>query len=199
MKKKQIKFFAIAIVLIFITMILFFATGVALTVFCVPQSVVDYYKNDAVYEEVLCIVVEIEYLQSRPLGFKLSGENLPVGDYLWLWEKNEAAVAESGFWQEVSLGDEVTVITAAGYFWDAYKVPVVALKTQSKIYLSFELGKQNQIDELQEMRRLYLLIFIPFLCAFILSFGFAIFFNILYTIEKKKNPQHNPPHTVTAC
>ena len=162
-----------------IGIVLFFVWILVGMLMSISPEMIDYYKTDSNYEEVACIIEEGRF---KPKTEKYAKE------LLWLWEKNTAAVEESDFWKDIGEGDEVTVITAPGYFWDGYNLPVVGLRSGTKVYLSFSVGKQNQIEQLTEIRERYLSVSVPIAIGMSASFltGGVFFFIFLHKSNNSK-------------
>ncbi|GHU99735.1 hypothetical protein FACS1894211_05670 [Clostridia bacterium] len=154
-------------------------------------NVVEYYKDNNNYEEVVCIVREAEnYGGEKYKFFEPLESEKPIRN-VGLWKRNDGAVADSGFWEDTNIGDRVTTISAPGYFWDGYICPIVGLRTENQVYLDFNTGKENQIAELQNMRNEYLSVATPMIGIALTSIGIAIVFGVISLINGSKRTRAN--------
>ena len=106
-----------------------------------------YYSDQANFVERCAVVTHIQqsddgkiYMEvEQPDGFsdvcfKLDGAS----------SKN---AKDNGFITEVQVGDEITFISAPRYFGDGYVYPIVSLSKGDKVYLSFDVGYDNLMNE----------------------------------------------------
>ncbi len=56
---------------------------------------------------------------------------------------NGDILEQNGYFDEISLGDEIQITLAPEIFGDGYVIPAVGIKNEGKVYLDFETGKAN--------------------------------------------------------
>lgn len=150
----------------------------------VSQSQVNYYKDDKNYEEIICEVRENDY------GIYFTTQDAHYNNAgFGCWGNNADIVNKNNFKDEVQVGKQINITTAPRIFWDGYVHPIVALKTEDKVYLDFETGKQNQIETLQSMRKDYLNKSVPVISISIICFlsfiSMVIYNNRIYRLQIK--------------
>ena len=85
------------------------------------------YHNEGT--ELYYIVSDISYKFSDT-EFKITGKNLQI-------------VREKGVDEKIKVGDKITFVSAPGYFYDAYVMPIVALSVNGETLLDFDEGFKN--------------------------------------------------------
>jgi hypothetical protein len=69
----------------------------------------------------------------------------------WDWyeviEENQKILKENNFFEEVSIGDEITYKVAPWILWEGYSVPLVEIVYNGKTYLDFEAGRANLLKD----------------------------------------------------
>ena len=159
--------------------------------FSVSQNQIDHYIDESNYEEYECEIVETDYgyMDSNVKIIQIKDES--YGSKVGFWETNSKAIENSGFWDDVEVGETVYIFTTEGYFWDGYMRPIVSMRTESKLYLGFAEGKQNQVNELEEMRKDYLARAIPTICISIAGIFLGAVFIVIFAIWQKRSKSEN--------
>ena len=112
---------------------------------CTERKMKEYYAQESNYISAKGIVTHIAYNEDRSAlyfgfsdlepkfdddSFKIVGDNLPI-------------VQQNGIDEKISIGDEVTFITAPRYFGDGYVMPLVAISINGEELLGFDQGFVN--------------------------------------------------------
>lgn len=111
-----------------------------------------YYSDKSNFVTVTAEVTYIRYhddgtgatlaVMGLPEGF--SDNNFKIVGQNWI-------IAEGkGIREKLHLGDEITFVTASGYFGDGYIMPIAALTIGDEIVLEFEQGYLNFMEWLEE-------------------------------------------------
>ena len=181
----------IAMIAVFGTLTVFFAFGslinAMLLTFYNPAEVA-YYQDDSNYEEVVRIVEEKKGTHgSSQKVLVIEGASADYyADRLRFYGQNNTAVEKSGFWDEVSDGDRVYITTAPGYDGGYYYCPIVAVRTDSKVYLDFETGKANHIAYIDGTHNGEVIGLVVLLINAAVSGGLTVTFVILLVITVKR-------------
>ena len=72
-------------------------------------------------------------------------ESYQVGNFV-IEGKNASILLNNGFLEKVKIGDEITFISAPGYFGDGYMMPIVSISFAGETLLSFSEGYKNLMD-----------------------------------------------------
>ena len=117
---------------------------------CKSSKIVDYYSDPDNYVTASGTITyvncdednEVVYLGFSDLSpsfsdscFKISGKNYEL-------------ICESGLLETLTLGQQVTFMSAPKYFGDGYVMPIVWITVDDNTYLNFEEGMANLIAEL---------------------------------------------------
>lgn len=106
---------------------------------CYKDRMLQYYSDDSNYEtlEVTILSINEEFLK-----VDFVSENVHV-HYTY---KPFELINVPHLCSELSVGDQISIITAPRYFYDNYHIPVVGISKGDKVYLDFETGKQNLLN-----------------------------------------------------
>ena len=190
-KKNKMKSFAMLFMIIgFISFIAWIIVGMNMRV---SQNQINHYKDDGNYIEIECVIVEVteQYArwgndQDKAFQVIVGNEHDKRYDRIGLWKTNSSVIKTSNFWTDVNVGDTVFVFVTKGYFWDGYVRPIISIRTESKVYLDFEVGKSNQVKEMEDRRKEYLTISLPVIIISIVSVSCATGIFIVSAIKKRK-------------
>ena len=64
--------------------------------------------------------------------------------------KNKEVLKKNGFFENVSIGDKIKIVTASRYFYDGYRIPIVAIECDNIVYLDFQTGRENLLKWVEE-------------------------------------------------
>lgn len=179
MKTYSILFFVIALVSGFYLVIMAMA---GLGSLAMPS----YYSNRNNYRESQGIIAKMEELSDGQYLLLIESEDQVFSYQYRMIVANRTILKEHGFFDEVKVEDTVTLTYAPRIFGDGYTVPIVELKTEDKVYLEFENGFNNLVEDTKERRAAYLNMVYPGLGVFGLSIIMGSFL-LLYPTIKNKN------------
>ena len=94
-----------------------------------------YIRNDAEHDAVYLAIEDLTPAFSDP-NFKIQGENYRLA-------------CERGLMEALEIGQTVTFQAAPKYFGDGYVIPIAGITVDGSIYLDFEDGKANIINEMK--------------------------------------------------
>lgn len=115
------------------------------------RSRVEYYSEDSNYITATGTVKHLGWGPDQSYVY-LAFEEIPeeYSDTNFVIEgENLRTAIEKGFNERVQLGTEVVYVSAPRYFWDGYAMPIVALSVNGEILLTFDEGKMNLLDLIQ--------------------------------------------------
>lgn len=151
---------------------------------------VDYYSNHDNYEKLTGKIEKIDPYQldtdSRDLYIIIDVNNDSYNGYFRVIPANEKILKENGFYDDIKVGDTITIFSAPGYFGDGYRVPIVGLRTETKEYLDFDVGMLHQVDYSESEKNKFLTLFIPSISISIFSLALSILLFIRYGNHLKK-------------
>ena len=112
------------------------------------KKMIKYYSDDSNYEEVTGIVKE--KLDSEEMKVMVTTE--------WHHYRSDTEsryirftlLSHSALSEYINVGDEITLISAPKYFYDGQTLPIIALKKDGEVLLSFEEGKADYLAWIQE-------------------------------------------------
>ena len=112
----------------------------------------NYYSNKDNFVETSGVVTHISYdekFHALHLGFN-NMELIFSDDDFEITGKNVDLIYARSFEDKIHIGDTVTFISATGYFWDGYSMPIVGLTVDREVLLEFEEGYANLMEWLKE-------------------------------------------------
>lgn len=75
----------------------------------------------------------------------MEGIDLPINDYFSIYEHTE-------IYDLIFVSDSLDFVSAPRIFYDGQNMPIVALKKDDEILLSFEKGKADYIEWINDMK-----------------------------------------------
>lgn len=146
----------------------FLAVCAIMTIMGPDLFTASYYSDKSNYEELKCIV--IEYNDSYyGKDYVLCNEERDYDGRFSMAEENIDIIRKSTFWDDINIGDYVYIKSAPRTFGDGWAKPVVAVRTETKTYLDFDKGVENQVRKSQEDGERCLQFLIPALSILVLS------------------------------
>ncbi len=103
------------------------------------KKMIEKYSDDQSYVTLIGEVVEF-----RDNSVVIKCEEL--NDYLSYEDELCVYYIYSDHTIELSIGEQIEFVTVPFHFYNGHQLPIVALKTDESILLSFEEGKRNLID-----------------------------------------------------
>lgn len=133
------------IIIAFVAIVSLFALMVILMLTGGGRSLAGYYSDRNNYDK---LNVEVSYIYQNDdnIFLTLITDNSNYYGSFVLDDKNAQAAIRNGFFEEVSVGNKITIYSAPGYFGDGYSYPIVGIEKNEKIYLDFDTGISNQIQ-----------------------------------------------------
>ena len=148
--KNYLRFFGVAAVLI---SLLFVVTLIYMVGFYTPvRSRLEYYSEDNNYLTATGVVNHLAWGPAKEYVF-LSFDVIPeqYGDMTFaIRGENLKLLRERGFAEKVRLGTTVEYTSAPQIFWDGYTMPIVMLKVDGEVLLTFEEGKSNLLVMIEQ-------------------------------------------------
>lgn len=119
---------------------------------CYNQQELEYYSNADNYVTATGEVIHIEYSEDGNSLYLAFSELSPSFDDInfKIVGKNLKIVQANGIDKKLSIGEEVSFITAPEYFGDGYVMPIVAITVDAEVLLEFEQGYENFLVWLEE-------------------------------------------------
>ena len=115
-----------------------------------------YYSENSNYEELVGIILNFEEIRGvDDLFIEIEFENENIHDHylyhlLMVIRKNKEILEKNGFFENVSIGEKINIVTASGYFYDGYRIPIVAIESDNVVYLDFQTGRENLLKWVEE-------------------------------------------------
>ncbi len=112
---------------------------------CEKARLQDYYAEQKNYVSATGTVTYISYhKEGTELFYRISDTSYKFSDTSFkIAGKNLKIVQEKGIDEKVKVGDKITFVSAPGYFYDAYVMPIVALSVNGETLLDFDEGFKN--------------------------------------------------------
>jgi len=106
-----------------------------------------YYSDQANFVERCAVVTHIQQSDDGKIYMEVEQPD-GFSDVCFKLDGASSKIAkDNGFITEVQVGDEITFISAPRYFGDGYVYPIVSLSKEGKVYLSFDVGYENLMNE----------------------------------------------------
>ena len=112
------------------------------------KKMIKYYSDDSNYEEVTGIVKEkrdseyiIVMITTEYHTYYSDTESHYIRFTLW---------SHSALTEHINVGDEITLISSSMRFYASHTLPIIALKKDGEVLLSFEEGKAGYLAWIQE-------------------------------------------------
>ena len=106
-----------------------------------------YYSDQANFVERCAVVTHIQQSDDGKIYMEVEQPD-GFSDVCFKLDGASSKIAkDNGFITEVQVGDEITFISAPRYFGDGYVYPIVSLFKEGKVYLSFDVGYENLMNE----------------------------------------------------
>ena len=120
------------------------------------SRMLQYYSENSNYEELEGIILNFEEIRGvDDLFIEIEFENENIHDHylyhpLMVINKNKEVLKKNGFFENVSIGDKIKIVTASRYFYDGYRIPIVAIECDNIVYLDFQTGRENLLKWVEE-------------------------------------------------
>ena len=120
------------------------------------SRMLQYYSEISNYEELEGIILNFEEIKGEDdLFIEIEFENEKIHDHylyhpLRVMSKNKEVLKKNGFFENVSIGDKIKIVTASRYFYDGYRIPIVAIECDNIVYLDFQTGRENLLKWVEE-------------------------------------------------
>ena len=143
------------VVILFV--IMFCSLSACQLLFSPKDSMLEYYSVDDNYGELTGTIVEkTEFTDSCLLKINVTvgrdfylkdgiEYDLPINDYFSIYEHAE-------IYDLIFVGDSIDFVSAPRIFYDGQNMPIVALKKDEEVLLSFERGKADYIEWIKDMK-----------------------------------------------
>ena len=136
---------------ILIAMILLFLIPITIYLILASQKyiqkqMIDYYSNDDNYTYLSGEVVK---LKEDIIYVNIITENSDFKMYVTN-DLDFILYANNNLYDIIFVGDIVTFCSAPEYFYDSYILPIVYLEKEETVYLTFEEGKNNLLNWIDE-------------------------------------------------
>ena len=144
--------------LVVILLVIMFFSLSACQLLVIPKNMMlEYYSVDDNYGELTGTIVEktefsdscllkINVIAGRDFYLKDGIEyDLPINDYFSIYEHTE-------IYDLLLVGDSLDFVSAPKIFYDGQNMPIVALKKDDEVLLSFEKGKADYIEWIKDMK-----------------------------------------------
>lgn len=118
--------------------------------FCDSLKLIRYYTQK---ENYISVTGTVSYIHGGSTGMCIVFSELsPILDdtRFNIVGKNLEIVQSNKISDKLKIGERITFITAPGYFWDAYVMPIVAISIHGEYLLDFEEGYENLLDWLYD-------------------------------------------------
>ena len=149
--KNYLRLSGIAAVLI--SLLLFVVIPIYMVGFYTPvQPRQEYYSEDSNYLTDTGAISHLAWGPEKEYVF-LSFDVIPdqYGDTTFaIRGENLRLVMERGFAEKVRMGTMVEYTSAPQIFWDGYSMPIVMLKVDGEVLLTFEEGKENLLRMIEQ-------------------------------------------------
>ena len=162
MKSEKYKFRIVFLIVAFVTGV---ATIVLAGMMVSFSGRPEYYAQEKNYGSVECKVtfdgervtftVADDSKAAYRKGFQLSSDNLKIAK-------------TNGLHADLKNGDTVTVMSAPAAF-SGFKPPIAAIKSGGKVYLDFDTGRSNIVENCEKARKTYYAVFLPTASVFAAS------------------------------
>lgn len=140
------------IILVSLAILLLFGAVIYMVFLSEPvRPRVEYYSEDSNYITATGTVTHLGWADDQSYVY-LAFEDIPeeYSDVSFVIEgENLRIVLENGFAEKVRLGTQVEYVSAPRYFWDGYAMPIVELTVDGEILLTFDEGKVNLLELIQ--------------------------------------------------
>lgn len=120
------------------------------------SRMLQYYSENSNYEELVGIILNFEEIRGvDDLFIEIEFENENIHDHylyhpLMVISKNKEILRKNGFFENVLIGEKIKIVTASGYFYDGYRIPIVAIERDNVVYLDFQTGRENLLKWVEE-------------------------------------------------
>lgn len=131
-----------------------------------------YFDNETIYQT---ITVEYDSFLVED-GYIIFDANSTINDFgghFIISGNNYIIIKQNGLLDKIADSDEITIVSALGYFGDGWDYPIVQIQYDDITYLKFEEGKNNIVEEYkvqEEIQRRFYIISLPILALSILVF-----------------------------
>ena len=108
----------------------------------------EYYSEDENYEVLTGEITETEFDDKNgTLYIYIELEDTyHYNGFFKVISSNEQIMKNNNFYEEINVGDTITITTAPRIFYDGYDCPILSLSFNNKVYLEFDQGKANLLE-----------------------------------------------------
>ena len=145
----------LSLLLIIVISLIIFVFPLCFTIFLctfnapLRNKMLEYYSNDSNYEKLDGIIVTMDNTVEPLLGIDILTENhefpLNTDGY-----QNFIIIGDGDWMDDLKVGDEISFVSAPMYFYNGHQLPIVSLEKDGQMYLSFERGKEEYLQWIQE-------------------------------------------------